>query len=508
MRLAALLATSELKPVEMSLLHDPEVLRVSHDSRTVVPGDLFCCVPGATHDGHRFASEAVAAGAVALLVESPIAGQFVGEAREIGAIPVVLVPSVRSAMSVLAAASHGWPSRFIDLVGVTGTNGKTSVVHLLRGILQASGRRSESWGTLSGPRTTPEGPDLQNIIAGWVAGGVEAAAMEVSSHALAQDRVGGTKFSAVGFTTLGRDHLDFHGSMEAYEAAKARLFDGGFADHAVVSVASPAGERMATLAEASGMSVVRVDPTTADATVSPTGSSLVWRGRPVVLSAGGRFAVANALLAAELALVLGCGEDDVAAGLSTVGPVPGRFEFVSLDGGPIVIVDYAHTPDALVALLAAAREVLESQATANEASAGLAENVKSPEGRLLIVFGCGGERDSGKRPLMGRVVDKAADLVFVTSDNPRGEPPEQVIADILTGMERTDMFVEVDRRCAIAAALASAGPADLLVVAGRGHESTQEVDGVLLPFDDRLVVAEEWRLLTSRDSSVCSGDGR
>ena len=154
MRLAALLATSELKPVEMSLLHDPEVLRVSHDSRTVVPGDLFCCVPGATHDGHRFASEAVAAGAVALLVESPIAGQFVGEAREIGEIPVVLVPSVRSAMSVLAAASHGWPSRFIDLVGVTGTNGKTSVVHLLRGILQASGRRSESWGTLSGPRTT------------------------------------------------------------------------------------------------------------------------------------------------------------------------------------------------------------------------------------------------------------------------------------------------------------------------------------------------------------------
>ncbi len=505
MRLAALLATSEVETVEVSFLHNPEVLRVSHDSRTVVPGDLFCCVPGDTHDGHRFASDAVAAGAVALLVQRPIAEGFGVEANEIDGMPVVQVPSVRAAMPVLAATSHGWPSRLIDLVGVTGTNGKTSVVHLLRSVLQSSGHRSESWGTLSGSRTTPEGPELQNIIAGWVADGVEVAAMEVSSHALAQNRVGGTKFAAVGFTTLGRDHLDFHGSMEAYESAKALLFDGEFSDRAVVSVASPSGERMATLAEACGVSVVRVDPTTADASVFPDGCSLVWRGRRVELSTGGRFAVANALVAAELALVLDCSEDDVAAGLATAAPIPGRFQSVPLDGGPTVIVDYAHTPDALVAALSAAREILDSQATGNEASG---EFAKSAKGRLLVVFGCGGERDSGKRPLMGQVVDRAADLVFVTSDNPRGEPPERVIADILTGMERTDVSVEVDRRCAIAAALASAGPSDLVVVAGRGHESTQEIAGALLPFDDRLVIVEEWRRLRSGDSYTCSEGGR
>lgn len=477
MRLAALLAAAGLEPCDPT--GNPEVLRVVHDSRKVAEGDLFCCISGETHDGHGFAVEAVAAGAVAVLAERSIGNSTA---------PTVVVPSVRAAIGPLAAALHGWPSRAIDLFGVTGTNGKTSVVHLLQSILESSGRHAESWGTLSGERTTPEGTDLQATIAGWVEDGVEAAAIEVSSHALAQHRVDGTTFTAVGFTTLGRDHLDFHGSPAAYEAAKARLFGGGFSDHAVVNVGDAAGARMASVAEAAGLSVVRVDPAKSETVLTPNGCTLVWRGRAVRVVTGGRFTVANALVAAELAMVLGCGEDEVAVGLAAATPVPGRFELVPLHGGPTVIVDYAHTPDALSAVLGAAREVLDVQGDAHASS----------PGRLLVVFGCGGDRDVGKRPLMGRVADEAADIVVVTSDNPRGEPPEGVIADILAGMERPDPLVEPDRRRAIAVALAAASPADLIVVAGRGHETAQEVAGRHLPFDDRTVAAEEWaRLMDS-----------
>ncbi len=483
MRLAALLAAAGVEPVE--LVGDPDVARVVHDSRRVSDGDLFCCVPGADHDGHDFAADAVASGAAAVLLERPVGDLTV---------PTVMVPSARAAMGPLAAALHDWPSRTIDLVGVTGTNGKTSVVHLLRSILETSGLRAASWGTLSGDRTTPEGPDLQETIARWVDDGVQAAAIEVSSHALAQHRVDGTTFAAVGFTTLGRDHLDFHGSPDEYEAAKARLFDGGFSDHAVVNVGGAAGLRMASVAEASGMSVVRVDPTTAEADLTPAGCTLVWRGHSVRVATGGRFTVANALVAAELAVVLGCREDDVAAGLAAAAAVPGRFEPVPLPGSPevpavpavpAVIVDYAHTPDALSAVLGAAREVLDGPASAPTTGSG----------RLLVVFGCGGDRDAGKRPLMGQVAEEAADVVVVTSDNPRGEPPEGVIADILAGMKRSDLTVEPDRRRAIAAALDAAAPGDLLVVAGRGHETTQEIEGRQVPFDDRTVVAEEWARL-------------
>ena len=461
---------------------EPEVVRVSHDSRHVASGDLFCCVAGGTHDGHRFAVDAVAEGAVGLVVDRPVLDV---------SVPVVQVPSVRQAMGPLAAALHGWPSRSLDLVGVTGTNGKTSVVHLLRSILEVSGRRAESWGTLSGERTTPEGTDLQATIAGWIAGGVDAAALEVSSHALAQHRVDGTRFAAVAFTTLGRDHLDYHGSMEDYEAAKARLFDGTFADHAVISTADPAGRRMARRAETAGMSVVAVDPGSVDSTVSATGCVVAWRGRTLAATTGATFTVANVLVAAELALALGCGEDDVVAGLAAAVPVPGRFQLVPLDGGPTVIVDYAHTPDALEAVLAAARDVLNMSVGGPDGSFG-----RRP-GQLVVVFGCGGERDVGKRSLMGRVADDSADLVVVTSDNPRGESPEGVIADILAGMERPDPVVEPERRRGIATALAATTPGDLVVIAGRGHETSQEVAGRFVPFDDRKVVFEEWERMRS-----------
>ena len=483
MRLAALLVAAGLdRQSSVSWpgtgTEDPEIVRVSHDSRSVAPGDLFCCIAGGTHDGHQFAVDAVAAGAVGLLVESPVIG---------ASVPVVRVPSVRQAMGLLAAALHSWPSRSLDLVGVTGTNGKTSVVHLLRAVLKASGRRAASWGTLSGERTTPEGPDLQATVAGWVAGGVDVAALEVSSHALAQHRVDGTTFAAVAFTTLGRDHLDFHGSLEDYEAAKARLFDGTFSDSAVISTADLAGRRMARRAESAGMSVVVIDPHSADSTVSATSCTVAWRGRTLGVTTGGRFTVANVLVTAELALVLGCSEDDIVAGLATAAPVPGRFQPVSLAGGPTVIVDYAHTPDALEAVLGAARDAL-NMSTGRPG--------RKP-GRLLVVFGCGGERDVGKRSLMGRIADESADLVVVTSDNPRGEPPEGVIADILAGMERPDPVVEPDRRRGIAVALTTATPEDLVVVAGRGHETSQEIAGQFVPFDDRKVIVEEWERLRS-----------
>ena len=444
-----------------------EVARVSHDSRSVQSGDLFCCVPGASHDGHDFASEAVRCGASVLVCERPLGLTA----------PTVIVPSVREAMPLLAAAIHGWPSRHLSLVGVTGTNGKTSVVHLLSWILARSGMSTEVHGTLSGGRTTPEATDLQSMFGRWVADGVEAAAIEVSSHALAQHRVDGTHFALVGFTNLSRDHLDFHTSMSDYETAKARLFDGSFSTSALVMVDTPAGRRMAVRAREAGMDVTEVEVATAGGVIRSDGVGFEWRGHPVEVSTPGRFTIANALLAAEMAAALGLGESDVVDGLSSAPPVPGRFEPVPLEGGPMVVVDYAHTPDALSAALATARQIV--------------------AGRLLVVLGCGGGRDRGKRPEMGRIALAGSDMVVVTSDNPRDEPPEGVIADILSGMDSAPSLVEPDRRLAIAAALRLAGPDDLVLIAGKGHEDTQESEGRFEPFDDRVTARREWARMSA-----------
>ena len=444
-----------------------EVARVSHDSRSVQSGDLFCCVPGASHDGHDFASEAVRCGASVLVCERPLGLTT----------PTVIVPSVREAMPLLAAAIHGWPSRHLSLVGVTGTNGKTSVVHLLSWILARSGMSTEVHGTLSGGRTTPEATDLQSMFGRWVSDGVETAAIEVSSHALAQHRVDGTHFALVGFTNLSRDHLDFHTSMSDYETAKARLFDGSFSTSALVMVDTPAGRRMAVRAREAGMDVTEVEVATAGGVIRSDGVGFEWRGRPVEVSTPGRFTIANALLAAEMASALGLGESDVVDGLSSAPPVPGRFEPVPLEGGPMVVVDYAHTPEALSAALATARQIV--------------------AGRLLVVLGCGGGRDRGKRPEMGRIALAGSDMVVVTSDNPRDEPPEGVIADILSGMDSAPSLVEPDRRLAIAAALRLAGPDDLVLIAGKGHEDTQESEGRFEPFDDRVTARREWARMSA-----------
>ena len=469
MRLKALLRSAGLDdPIGGS---GSEVDRVVHDSRVVASGDLFCCIPGTTYDGHEFAERAVRAGAVAVIAERTLDLP----------VPVVIADSVRRVMPHLAAAVEGWPSRNLDLVGVTGTNGKTSVVHLLDAVLERAGRTTATHGTLSGGRTTPEATDLQPLLRSWVATGVDAAAIEVSSHALSQHRVDGTTFAAVAFTNLSRDHLDFHGSMDDYEVAKARLFDGTFSNHGVVVVADQAGRRMADRARDAAMTVVEVGEPT-EVAVSPDGVRFSWRSRTVTVHTGGRFTVANALVAAELSAVLGIHEDTVVEGLAAARPVPGRFELVALEGGPQVVVDYAHTPDALTHALVAAREVT--------------------TGKVLVVFGCGGDRDRGKRSEMGRAAESGADQIVVTSDNPRGEPPEGVIADILTGMERPPTLVEPDRRRAIAEVLGLASRTDLVLLAGRGHEDVQEVADERVLFDDRVVVREEWDKL-----AVGRGDG-
>ena len=437
---------------------------------------LFCCVPGRERDGHDFADEAIAAGAVALLTER--------------ALPVdvaqVVVDDARAATGIVAATLHGHPSLDLVVVGVTGTNGKTTTTHLVANILREAGTRTEVLGTLSGARTTPEAPDLQRRLAAWRDEGVGAVAMEVSSHALALHRVDGTRFAVGVFTNLGRDHLDFHGTMEAYFQAKARLFAPEFLDRAVVNLDSPHGRLLADapLVPTDGFSL-------RDADVRHLGSDrseFVWRGHDVHLGLGGEFNVANALAAAGAASALGIPDSVIAAGLSRPVRVPGRFEVVDAGQPFSVVVDFAHTPDGLDALLRAATPLV-GVPPATVADEG--------RGRVTVVFGCGGERDTEKRPLMGAVAALGADRVVVTSDNSRGEPTDAIIDAVVEGYERThprrsrSLVVEPDRRAAIAAALTDADAGDIVLVAGKGHEVTQDIGGVVTGFDDVAVAIEE-----------------
>ena len=434
---------------------------LAHDSRTVKPGDLFFCVPGAVHDGHEFASEAVNRGAAALVVERPLG---------LGC-PELETASVRQAMGPISSAFYGHPSRSMTVVGVTGTNGKTTVVNLLASVLEAAGIRTEVLGTLTGTRTTPESLDVQRQLACWRSGGVEAVAMEVSSHALHQHRVDGIGFDAAVFTNLTPEHLDYHGTIDEYFAAKARLFTPGMASRAVVNRGDEHGAR---LASESRVPTVGYDPRRLPVQLGSRGSTLRWRGRDVQLRLIGRFNAANALAAAETALLLGAGVPEVVAGLESAAAVPGRFEVVESNRGYTVIVDYAHTPDGLAQALAAARELVVET------------------GCLRVVFGCGGDRDADKRPAMGRVAAELADQVFVTSDNPRSEDPEAIIADILAGVPHGTgrVLTESDRRAAIDRCLSDAADGDVVVVAGKGHETTQTVGDRVVPFDDRVVIRE------------------
>lgn len=438
---------------------------ITHDSRAVTSGALFCCVRGGKADGHRFARAAIDAGAAALLCEHSIGT----------GVPELVVPDVRRAMAHLAAALHGHPSRALDVVGITGTNGKTTTVHLLASVLRAAGKPTGIIGTLTGERTTPESTDLQARFAAMRDGGDRAVALEVSSHALVQHRVEATSFAAVAFTNLSRDHLDYHASMEEYFKAKALLFTPEFAPVAVIDVDGPYGRLLASTIDIP--TVIRTGASQVDIRELGASSSVaMWRGVELRVPLGGRFNVANAVLAAELGSVLGATDEQVAEGIASAGPVPGRFERVDVGQPYAIVVDYAHTPDGIEQLLTAARELADVS-------------------RVIVVFGCGGDRDATKRPFMARAAEEGADRVVVTSDNPRTEDPQAIIDDVLAGFSSRPWLVEPDRRAAIAAALAEARAGDIVVIAGKGHESTQDLGSRVEPFDDRVVAAEEARRL-------------
>jgi UDP-N-acetylmuramoyl-L-alanyl-D-glutamate--2,6-diaminopimelate ligase len=433
-------------------------------------GALFCCITGSNVDGHDFAPAAVDAGAVALLCERSV----------VPSVPQLVVRSTRAAMGPIASTVHGSPSRALDVVGVTGTNGKTTTTHLLRSILDASGRLARVIGTLTGARTTPEATDLQRQLASFRDEGVRAVAMEVSSHALAQHRVDGTWFAVGVFTNLSRDHLDFHESMDDYFDAKAQLFDADRCGFAVVNTADEWGrrlvERLTIPWESCSLDLVH------DVEVHAGWSQARWNDVTLQVPFGGRFNLENALAAAVAARALGIEPDAIAVGIRDAGPVPGRFELVHAGQPFSLVVDYAHTPDGLEQVLVAAREV-------------------AGEHAVLAVFGCGGDRDRTKRPLMGAVAQGLADQVILTSDNPRDEDPSTIIDEVLTGItDRTNVVIELDRRAAIQRAIAAAHPGDVVVVAGKGHETTQTIGESVLPFDDREVARE---LLEERAWSAC-----
>jgi UDP-N-acetylmuramoyl-L-alanyl-D-glutamate--2,6-diaminopimelate ligase len=433
-----------------------DVTAVVHDTRAVTSGALFCCVVGEHVDGHDLAAQAVTAGAVALLVERTVDVE----------VPQVRVPSVRDAMGPVAAELWGHPSRHLPVVGVTGTSGKTTTTHLLGAIGDAAGWPTEVIGTLSGPRTTPEAPELQAQLAIARAAGRRAVAMEVSSHALSLGRVRGVRFAVAVFTNLSHDHLDFHEDLESYFAAKASLFEPALAEAAVVNLDDPHGARLAERATVPTEGFGLQDAV--DLEIGPQRSRFTWRGQRVDLPLGGRFNVSNALAAATAAARLGIPPADIAAGLRVAPPVPGRFEAVD-EGQPFtVLVDYSHKPGALESALTAAREA-------------------AGAGRLVLVFGAGGDRDPSKRPEMGEVAARLADRVLLTSDNPRGEDPLAIIDAVRSGMARTEgLTVEPDRRAAIALAVADAEPGDVVLIAGKGHELVQVVGEETLPFDDRV----------------------
>jgi UDP-N-acetylmuramoyl-L-alanyl-D-glutamate--2,6-diaminopimelate ligase len=440
---------------------DPDstaVSSVEFDSRRVGPGSLFCCVPGDHTDGHLHAAEAVRAGATSLLCDHFL---------DLDVTQVRVAPdTIRPAMAAVSSAFFGHPSRSLTTAGVTGTNGKTTVTHLIRSILNASGRPTGVIGTLDGVRTTPEAPVLQGLLAGFRDEGRRAVAMEVSSHALTQHRVDGIVFDVAAFTNLSRDHLDHHGTMDEYFAAKAQLFQPSTSRSAVINVDDPWGRQLADgLADHRVTRVRRSDAT--DVRLSIGSSAFVWRGREVTVPLSGAFNVDNALLAAVVATSLGVDEDQVAAGLGSVPMVPGRMEVVASGPPFAVLVDYAHTPAGLDMALSSARAL-------------------AGRGRVICLFGCGGDRDRGKRPEMGSVATRRSDLVVLTSDNPRSEDPMAIIDEIRSGIDVTfDPVVEPDRSEAIRLAVALAQPGDVVILAGKGHETTQVLADRSVPFDDR-----------------------
>jgi UDP-N-acetylmuramoyl-L-alanyl-D-glutamate--2,6-diaminopimelate ligase len=482
---------------------DREITGLALDSRRVKPGDAFFALPGVRADGTRFAADAVAAGAAAV---------FAGPGLEAAPATLVEVAEPRLALAQAAGRFHAHPSRDVKLVAVTGTNGKTTTTYLVEAIALAAGLSAGVIGT-TGVRlggvtrpsafTTPESPELQGLLADMRAAKVACVALEASSHALVQRRTWGLACDACVFTNLTQDHLDYHGTMTAYLDAKLMLFDGrnggratpgataGAAPKACVAVVNaddPHADDVAAAARRGGMRVRRYGSPAAvgerdgvaltDIAARPTGLTLTLtdqdeagaRVHTFELPMLGRYNAWNAAAAFTAARALGLDGGTAARGLEQSHGVPGRLERVDAGQPFVLVVDYAHTPDALERALAACRE--------------------HARGRVLLVFGCGGDRDRGKRPLMGAAAARGADRAWVTNDNPRSEDPADIAAAIVAGAPAAGLVVELDRRAAIAAALAAAGSGDVVLVAGKGHETTQTVGSTVLPFDDREVARE------------------
>jgi UDP-N-acetylmuramoyl-L-alanyl-D-glutamate--2,6-diaminopimelate ligase len=464
-----------LAPSEVTGARPVEIADLAFDTRRVTKGALYFCVPGARVDGHDFAWEAVERGAVALVVERPLDV----------VVPQVVVPDVRAAMAVAGDAFFGEPTRELEVAGVTGTNGKTTTAFLLQSMLDSAARPAGLVGTIewivggerrTAPFTTPEAIDLQRLFREMLDKGDRSAVVEASSHGSALRRLDRVRFDALVFTNLSQDHLDLHRTMEDYFQAKRHLFTGAQPPPAAVNVGDEWGGRLA--AELAGVhraplvtfgmddaAEIRAE----SLELSPSGSRFQAAGIEIETRLRGLFNVENVLGAVAAGLLLDLDEDAIATGIARVSDVPGRFEAVERGQPFTVVVDYAHTPDSLETVLRAAR--------------GLAD------GRVIVVFGAGGDRDRGKRPLMGRVAAELADHVIVTSDNPRSEEPVAIIAEVLQGTG-VDVEMDPDRRTAIGRAIAVADDGDVVVIAGKGHEQGQEIEGVVHPFDDREVVRD------------------
>lgn len=460
----------------------PSVSGVAYRSDLTRPGDVFFCIPGFRRDGHEFAADAVSRGAVAVVCERPVD------------VPVfqVIVPSARHALAVAAARFHEEPSKRLSVVGITGTNGKTTTTYLLDSILRRAGRMTGMIGTVEtrigdarqpSARTTPESADLQALLADMVLAGVDAVSMEVSSHAIDLHRVDAVSFAVAAFTNLTQDHLDYHHTLAEYWSVKRRLFAEFDVQERVIDIDDPFGAELAsshpdawTVGRSAAASVRAENErpgadSTAFTLATPSGAA------GLVLPLAGAYNVSNALIAAGCGLALGLGLDEVADGLTHAPQVPGRLERID-EGQPFtVLVDYAHTPDSLTKVIAAVRAIT--------------------PGRVITVFGCGGDRDPEKRPLMGAAAGAASDVVIVTSDNPRSEDPIGIILAIEDGLRGApaEHMAEVDRRSAIARALAMAHPGDAVLIAGKGHEDYQIGADRTIHFDDREVVREELNAL-------------
>src|SRR5262245_33264946 len=459
-----------------------DIGELAYDSRAVVPGTLFFCVRGERADGHAFANEAIQRGAVALVVESPVDA----------AVPQLVVPDARAAMAIVAVPFFGEPSHELTVAGVTGTNGKTTTCFLLFAILAAAGRRPGLLGTIESRvggerrpamRTTPEAIDVQRTLREMLDAGDRSCAMEATSHGAQLGRLTGVRFSALAFTNLSRDHLDFHGTVDEYFEAKRSLFVGDERPPAALNADDTHGRRLASELRALGREHVvtfgfgeGADIRATDVELGRDGAQLAASGIALRTPLLGRFNVENVLAAVAVSRLLDLPEDAIARGVESVRGVPGRFEAVD-EGQPFsLIVDYAHTPDSLETSLRTARELA--------------------AGRVICVFGCGGDRDHGKRPVMGEVAVHGAELVIVTSDNPRSEDPQAIVDEITKDLD-ADVDVELDRALAIRKAIEAARSGDVVLIAGKGHEQGQEAAGQILPFDDREVARDALRRLTA-----------